>query len=59
MIDGLEENIKKKKITTQNSAFVNISGSCTLPKRELKGNKDKSNNYTLPSILIQTKDQDS
>lgn len=46
MIDGLEENIKKKKITTQDSAFVNISGSCTLPKRDLKGNKDKSKNYT-------------
>lgn len=46
MIDGLEENIKKKKITSQNPAFVNISGPCTLPKRDLKGNKDNSKNYT-------------
>lgn len=48
MIDGLEENIKKeeKKIKSQNSAFVNISSACTLPKKDLRGNNNRSKHYT-------------
>lgn len=45
MIDGLEENIKTEKKKGV-SAFVNISSSCTLPKRDLRGNNNNSKNYT-------------
>lgn len=50
MIDGLEEKniffiyLKKKK--SQNSAFVNISSACTLPKEDLRGNNNRSKRYT-------------